>query len=183
VTNKDQVFTTNRQKVINYNDSTIHLHITPPPNILINQNNNKQYHWFLNGKIGMNIGGFTGNLLCKDYLVFDSYGRLRTKGYFNLGLKHGIWIKWNSNGEILSSENWKYGHLHNLSYYYNIDNNETLRLKYKNGVLHGRSIHYFENGERQVKWYRNGNESNNIFYRLLYIKRNAMNVDKDKVDE
>ena len=69
------------------------------------------------------MGGYAGELLHGEYLVYDKEKNLITKGGFAYGLKQGIWKYWNSQGILRYT------------------------VEYKDGLLDGEYIRYKQDGE------------------------------------
>jgi len=97
-----------REIVVKHKDSTIRAHI------LIHRENIKTsdrllYYWFNHDKINKNMGGYSGDLLQGEYLVFDAEDHLITQGNFDRGLKHGTWKQWSAKGIIKKSTDYHYG--------------------------------------------------------------------------
>ncbi len=97
-----------REIVAKHKDSTVRAHI------LIHKENIKtsdrlMYYWYNQHKINQNMGGYSGDLLQGEYLVFDNDKNLITKGNFERGLKHGTWKHWDANGVLKNSIDYHFG--------------------------------------------------------------------------
>ncbi|MGD2034795.1 MAG: hypothetical protein PVF73_07055 [Bacteroidales bacterium] len=97
-----------REIVVKHKDSTVRAHI------LIHKENIKtsdrlMYYWYNQDKINKNMGGYSGDLLQGEYLVFDNNDNLITQGNFDRGLKHGTWKRWNPDGILKLSAGYHYG--------------------------------------------------------------------------
>jgi len=68
----------------------------------------KEYFWYGNGNIFSNYGACGGLLLHGAYSVFLN-GKLISAGEFDRGLKVGTWMKWDGNGVLIESINWRKG--------------------------------------------------------------------------
>ena len=69
----------------------------------------KTYYWYKSQTIISTKGAASGHLLNGSYKVFYDNQQFAEKGTFINGLKHGKWIFWDPNGEILRTENWFFG--------------------------------------------------------------------------
>jgi antitoxin component YwqK of YwqJK toxin-antitoxin module len=123
-----------KEVIVEYEDSLVRA------NVLLEKENIEVdfsiiYFWHNKGVLSHNMGGYTGELLHGEYLVFDNQMNLITKGKFDKGIKEGIWKRWNANGMLKQIMNYKKGKLDGelLSY------NETGKIidikEYKNGEL------------------------------------------------
>ena len=74
----------------------------------------KKYHWYRNGIVNSNIGGYHGQLLNGEYKILDLNNKLLILGRFKLGLKVGQWKYWDNDGNYIRIENWKKGLLHGI---------------------------------------------------------------------
>ncbi len=123
-----------RDVIINREDTTIYF------SVLIHKTNqnikkNKMYFWYMNGKLGNNLGGYAGYLLHGNYKKFVGDNILVEKGSFHNGLKNGEWIKWHKNGLIKEITNYNLGLNDGDKITYNIYGNALDTLHYKNGEI------------------------------------------------
>jgi len=112
-----------RDIVLNRQDTTIYC------SVLIDKSNrpvktDRMYFWYMNGKMGKNMGGYAGYLMHGEYKVFVDENKLIEKGFFKHGLKDGRWITWYGNGNIMET------------------------ILYKEGLKNGPNIKYSEQGMR-----------------------------------
>jgi antitoxin component YwqK of YwqJK toxin-antitoxin module len=126
-----------REVIVNYTDSVVRAHIlvqTGEPET----EDHLMYYWYKQNQIYKNMGGFSGDLLHGEYLVFDIQKNLITKGYYESGLRHGGWKYWYPNGII------------------------RMALEYKDGLPDGKVLFYNKTGQlTAVEEYRNGVHVNN----------------------
>jgi len=99
----------------------------------INLDNGTYYHWFKDGKIQKNQGGYSGQLLEGVYKVYSRHGALLERGRYSRGVKDGEWKKWDKSGKLLEESHWKKGLKHGL--FSNYSTGEKVSRKYKNGKL------------------------------------------------
>lgn len=76
-----------------------------------NYNDSKYYYWFKAQKVMSTQGGSSGNLLDGVFQSFYSNNQLFEQGSFEKGLKTGEWKRWDFNGTLIRTENWKNGKL------------------------------------------------------------------------
>jgi hypothetical protein len=90
---------TTREIAVDYTDSLVRAHVLIR-NISTEASGNLMYYWFNKSTICNNMGGFAGALLHGEYQVFDRNNRMITQGYFENGLKQGVWKFWYPDGTI-----------------------------------------------------------------------------------
>jgi hypothetical protein len=96
-------------------DITVHTDTTmitaqlPIKKLSVSVRNNKLYHWYSNGVIGFNYGGYKGYPLHGEYVVQTKEGILVVKGSFLAGVKDGDWKHWDCNGQLAHVERWDKG--------------------------------------------------------------------------
>lgn len=98
------------------------------------------YHWYANGNIYMNQGGYSGNLLHGPYVEHNSIGDLLLKGTYERGLKSGRWIYWYGKGALKEIIEFEGGLLEGKSVRYTTDGRILHSAEYRNNVLHGEMI-------------------------------------------
>ncbi len=121
-----------REIVVKYEDSTLRAHI------LIHKENIKtsdrlMYYWYNQEKINQNMGGYSGDLLQGEYLVFDKEKNLITQGNFERGLKHGTWKHWDASGVLMKSLDYHYGLVDGKVKIYNNEGKLVETKDYKTG--------------------------------------------------
>jgi antitoxin component YwqK of YwqJK toxin-antitoxin module len=67
------------------------------------------YYWYDDNRIHSSQGGFSGNLLNGQYVVYYLNHNLLEQGAFKKGLKDGAWKSWNEDGSLKQEANWKEG--------------------------------------------------------------------------
>ncbi len=96
-------------------------------------NNYYMYYWFQKDQLNRNAGGYSGELLQGQYMVFDNQNRLITLGQFDSGLKTGTWKYWYSNGNLRMIQNWKNSSLDGEVMHFDRAGEITAYYEYKNG--------------------------------------------------
>jgi antitoxin component YwqK of YwqJK toxin-antitoxin module len=105
-------------------------------------NDNYFYFWYKSDGLHKNQGSFSGRLLDGVYSMYDHSKRLRTRGYFRLGLKDKNWKTWNAEGVLISDITWKRGAKSGNAKYYD-DSGKLIRIvPYKRNKIHGTMIVY-----------------------------------------
>ena len=113
------------------------------------------YHWYSFDQVQVNEGAFSGQLLHGIYRLYDLSGRLVEQGRFDMGLKAGLWYKWDKDGKINQETEWKNSRKNGKSTSYH--NGRLVREEsYRNGLLHGNSILYDLNGNKEVYKFSKG---------------------------
>ena len=135
----------------------------------------KLYYWYEYDKIHKNQGGFSGLLLHGVFNKFDSNGNLIESGNFVSGLKVGTWKKWDTKGKITEERSWKAGILNGTSHYY-INGDRIKTENYKNGLLHGKMIVVNDLGETETTVYKKGKVVENN-------KKEKINKENAKTDK
>lgn len=114
-------------------DRYIKFHVLDPDVRIGKLDPNKFYTWTKSQKIQTTQGGASGDLLNGEYSSYYKNNQLEEQGQYKRGLKHGIWIKWNEDGKMISRCKFKNGQKsgHELVY-----NNEGVLLFDR--VYHGK---------------------------------------------
>lgn len=73
--------------------------------------NGLTYYWHYAENIECNQGGYFGSLLHGEYSVLSVNNQLLQKGGFSDGLKNGMWMYWNTKGDLVCTEKWNMGRL------------------------------------------------------------------------
>ena len=126
----------NREVVIYSEDSTIKAFIYIGED-KVKINNMLEYYWYYSSQIKSNIGGYSGELLNGEFLVYNQDKNLIQKGYFNKGLKNGEWKRWNKHGNLINIISWKNGVLHGVYNSFYINGKINTEANYFKGKLHG----------------------------------------------
>lgn len=129
---------THRTINIHHSDSTITLNVLVEKTE-IKPNSNIHYYWYHRDVIHSNQGGYKEKLLDGKYQVITKQGKLITEGYFQYGMKAGVWKKWNEKGELLSISRWEKG-VQNGNHEEYEDGQISKKSSYKKGLLHGKYI-------------------------------------------
>lgn len=127
-----QAFT--REVVISHEDSTTRANILIRPQTF-KLDESLHYAWYNKGKINSNMGGYAGDLLQGDFLVFDKEKKLITQGMYVLGLKDGVWKYWYPNGNLRKVETWSQGRKHGIQKLFDIDGTLASQVDFKAGEL------------------------------------------------
>lgn len=178
-TEKDMVGSFKR--TISYSDSTVYFFATQDvPNIKNAIKSNAFIHYFKNGAISRTEAGYYGEVLNGEYAVLNTKNRLIYKGKFIDGLKEDTWIRWNAEGRILVKSSYKdgvkhgveekflgdtlriitkfkNGKKHGIENWYNNRDIRIKKLKYSNGLIHGKVKTYDQSGKLEsIEKYRRG---------------------------
>ena len=145
-----------REVIINFDDSLVNANILLKTK-KIKIDNTLLYYWYLSNRLGVNRGGFEGNLLHGNYSVFDKKRNLIRKGSYSNGLKNGEWKRWFENGNILEISEWKDGQLDGVTQVFDKDGKLINVRNYKKNKLHGENTFYYSN-QTIVKKYKDGVE-------------------------
>lgn len=114
----------------------------------------KMYFWFKGGAIHQAQSGTSGELLQGKYVKFFHSNQIAEQGYFQKGLKNGIWKTWYKNGILESSQKWSNGLQSGFVTLYNEEGKLIQNGKFYKGLKNGRWIDfvkkdtiYFKNGK------------------------------------
>ncbi len=133
-----------REIVISKKDSVVRANILIK-NEDIKTEENLTFYWYFDDNIKSTQGDYTGYLLHDSYIVFYANNSLKTKGFFNYGLKDGNWRYWHNNGKLYISETWKRGKKEGKTSIYNIQGKLIKTEEYRDGGLNG-DVTIYENG-------------------------------------
>lgn len=146
----------------------------------VNTRTSCNYYWYDNMKINFTKGGYSGHLLDGPYSEYSYPSEtLLQKGNFKLGLKHGRWLKWHSNGELAEISSWRHGKLHGERQIFNDSGIATTKEEYRHGVLKkmppdsANKKRIFKNGLRFAKNIFNRRDSKDSLNSPSEIKKNA----------
>lgn len=114
-------------RVIINNADTVFVFYTQKDKSKISDMRNRFYAWYSQGKILNTSAGFSGKLLHGNYEVFYPNKNLMVRGRYLKGLKSGLWIYWNSNGNKVKEENWKEGLKEGVCTYYDERTNKIVK--------------------------------------------------------
>lgn len=118
-----------------------------------NLKNDLYYYSFHKGEILSIQGAVIGYALDGEFEKFDSSKKIRQRGQFKNGLKHGVWKKWDSNGNLIWSKSFRKGKLHGKTYHFNNQNSEISKeLNYCKGKKQGKGIEYSDGETFIVKY-------------------------------
>lgn len=123
-----------REVIISTQDSTIRANVLIKEEKLV-VNDRKNYHWHNKGQININKGGYSGELLHGEYLVFDKQKRMITQGTFEYGLLDGKWKYWYQNGNLKSVQTYQNGILHGEQMIYDNEGTLVTYNNFKDGKL------------------------------------------------
>lgn len=98
---------------------------------------NVEYYWIRNNKIQKNKGNFSGSLLHGVWQKYNKNGQLIEKGSFIKGMKSGLWQYWNLEGDLVKSLNYTKGQLNGEAIYY-FANGTVEKIPYSKGLIHGK---------------------------------------------
>lgn len=123
-----------RAVVSSSGDSVVHFNILIKTET-VKIDNNCVYYWHNKGQICSNQGGYAGELLHGEYLVFNQNKKLITKGNLKEGKKVGVWKSWYENGNLKLIQTFTNGLLDGNSEYYDRQGNLITSHQYKKGDL------------------------------------------------
>lgn len=106
---------------------------------------NCNYYWFVSGKIFSNQSAHFGLALHGACVVKNSAKAVIMHGEFCRGLQHGVWKHWNSNGNLLYTQEWKRGQKHGWHIVYE-NGVITQKILYKKNYKHGTAYYYESEG-------------------------------------
>ncbi|MBT3944869.1 MAG: hypothetical protein HOF42_00420 [Candidatus Marinimicrobia bacterium] len=112
---------------------------------------------------------FLSFVFSQEYIEYREMGEVRLKGNITDGKWDGIFTFYNMDGSVWSVGNYSEGKKHGDFIYYGIGNKNIYSKKkleiYKNGILEGQLIHYFETGEiNSVGFYKAGKLNGDYTY-------------------
>ncbi len=172
-----------RQVIVQRNDTIEEFYILIDKEVSIKQDNNTFYYWYAFNRIRKNQGVNSGRLLngtykkyIKDYLLIES-------GNFKVGVKHGKWSTWDSNGKILSESRYDNGVKDGTCLSYE-DSRLTKKEEYNKGLLNGNTIIYSNDSIYTVK-YKDGLEviKQNKEFRTFELLEKIQNIFKKRSSE
>lgn len=92
----------------------------------------KEYYWFKAGEIHNSVSTSGGLVLHKEYFKYYRSNQMAEKGQFDFGLKDGIWQTWFENGQVESYTEWKEGFKHGKYLAYNQNGELVQSGQYRN---------------------------------------------------
>lgn len=119
------------------------------------------YHWYSNGSLYHNQGGYSGNLLHGEYAEYGPGGQLILKGFFERGLKTGQWIRWYPDGSMKEVSCFNHGVKEGPATLYSEDGRIIQKVSYRNGQLHGKAETVMNDTLFQVR-YKMGTEKKRV---------------------
>lgn len=102
----------------------------------------KTYYWFKSGRIHSSLGNAGGYVLHQSCSKYYRSNQIAEKGFFNKGLKDGVWESWYENGQLQLQEFWKDGYRDGLSSAYDSEGEIIFTGDYSNNLKTGRWINY-----------------------------------------
>ena len=123
-----------REIAIQYDDSLINASVLVDK-IDYEPMSNNVYYWYQSKQISKNLGGYSGYLLHGEFRVLNKSKQLLTQGSFSLGLKDGMWKRWNSKGGITSIKNYNKGVLQGELLMFNTFGHKIKHAYYNEGIL------------------------------------------------
>jgi hypothetical protein len=124
------------------------------------------YHWYSNGRLYSNQGGYSGNLLHGEYLEYDPEGTLILKGYYDKGLRSGRWTYWYREGSVRETIEYEGGLLNGRTIRYGEDGRICYYATYRDDLLHG-EVNTVANDSLFRITYRNGQTRKKMFLRVF----------------
>lgn len=124
---------------------------------------NLLYYSYYNNELHQTQGAYSGHLAHGRYAIYGQQHDIQSLGYFDKGLKPGLWKTWYVGGQLKTLENWSYGQKRGIYEKY-----------HPNGELDQKGI--FKNNEMDGKWY--SYDSDTIVNIQKWSK--GIKVEKDK---
>ena len=149
--------TDTRQINVHKEDSLLKVSVLRNASNELKTDRDKKYYWYAMNQIHCNQGSWSGNLLHGNYKAFDAQNNLVQQGQFEMGLKTGIWLKWDKDGNVSEEMEWKKGYKSGIAKYYE-DGNLIKEVDYKDNVRHGKTIIFKHGEEEKVVKYRDGEQ-------------------------
>lgn len=136
---------------------------------------NDRFYWgYYHGKIFSKQGELQGKLLDGKYLEYDSDDNLIETGFFDKGLKIGIWKNLSSGGELIRTCNYKNGLLQGKSTTYKNGHPEKLE-RYSKGKLTGKPEMMYASFAKKDNWKNLKN-----FYRSIFKREKEKTKEQGK---
>lgn len=101
-----------KQKVITFQGKQVHFELKE--NVVSKKkrySEHKDYFWYRSQSIIITKGAASGYLLNGYYESYFDNHQFSERGCFKNGLKHGKWVYWNQEGQIIKKEKWFFGKL------------------------------------------------------------------------
>jgi hypothetical protein len=123
---------------VHYPDHTVIAVVKPTD--MVSTQSDATYFWFSGNQINTTQGGYSGKLLNGEYQDFYLNKNLKEKGFFDRGLKTGLWKNWTDNGILKDAFTFKNG-IKNGSYIkYDTIGRVMQKGHYKQDLLSGKQI-------------------------------------------
>lgn len=96
----------------------------------------KTYYWYGSNAIHATQAGYSGRLLNGQYTEYYLNKNLKVQGNFKEGLKTGVWKKWDQDGRLTETAEWRKGLLDGDATTYAA--NDSVRvMHYRDGKIRG----------------------------------------------
>lgn len=114
-------------------DGFIYAELNPADKRIITYDS-RVYSWYDKGVINSSQGGYSGKLLNGQYMAYyEASKQVKTAGNYRDGLKTGKWQVWNPNGLLKESQYWNLGLKNGNSLLYDSLGNVQQKIKFRNG--------------------------------------------------
>ncbi|MBC7912839.1 MAG: hypothetical protein H7Y07_01835 [Pyrinomonadaceae bacterium] len=136
-------------------DKSVLAEINPVKNIG-NIFTDRTYYWYGTNQINLTQGGYSGRLLNGVYMEYFPDRNIKLSGYYNNGLKEGIWKTWDSDGILIDYFTWKKGQRNGDFKLFN-DSGKIQEIGiYKDDLLEGWKKVYTSSDSVEVIYYNKG---------------------------
>ena len=161
---------------LNTEDASYQFHILNQP-VEIKVSDNVDYYWYKGDKIHHNEGAYSGLPLDGKFEKYDLEGHLIELGWFEEGVKEGVWKKWNKHGDLIELNKWKNGTIQERRTFTSSDH-LIEKLTYKDGKLDGKCLRR-SGGKDTIIHYKDGEPYTPFFRR---IKRGLFSSEKEDIE-
>ena len=136
-------------------DKSVLAEINPVKNIG-NIFTDRIYYWYGTNQINLTQGGYSGRLLNGIYLEYFLNKNIKISGYYDNGLKEGIWKSWDSDGILIDYYTWKKGQRNGNFKLFNGHGKIKEIGIYKDNLLEGWKKNYKSSDSVEVTYYKRG---------------------------
>jgi len=141
------------QFTVNYDEHTVVAHVKPADEV--KALSDRRYFWFAGNHINSTQGGYSDQLLNGGYQDFYLNKNLKEAGYFDKGLKSGIWKNWTEDGLLKDQFSFSKGKRKGLYILYGTQGIVLEKGHYENDLLNGKQ-EKFRADSTIVTYYKDG---------------------------
>lgn len=142
--------------------------------LLTNFKKNKEYFWYKSNEIHSSSGVSGGLVLHNNFTKYYRSNQLAQSGYFNYGLKNGIWQEWYENGKTKSIINWKDGSKHGEYLTFDKKGEVLISGYYRNNDSAKVWINHFTKDTTYFKKGESHNEKPKNLFQRVFRKRDSL---------